>query len=164
MEIKNAYIILGGNGTIIDNCKDEEYNYNSEKIATTIANNPTPYSMNLCPLISVQSALKMTFDTSSRENSDKIWEKLRETDEIDKKHVFVCSFYEDQRGDIFPIKDGSGIVNFESFSRIMKENGIGIMKEDEDEFVDIDYITQSLDVPQLGIINKTLIEEHNKTM
>lgn len=46
----------------------------------------------------------------------------------------------------------------------MKENGIGIMKEDEDEFVDIDYITQSLDVPQLGIINKTLIEEHNKTM
>ena len=46
----------------------------------------------------------------------------------------------------------------------MKENGIGIMKENEDEFVDIDYITQSLDVPRLGIINKTLIEEHNKTM
>lgn len=165
MELKNAYIILGGDGTVIDNSKEKEYNYNTNKIASAIINNPTSHFINLCPLISARSALKIVFNCNSSEvKENAMWKEIRKTDEVDKKYVYVYSFCEDENENLIPIKGGYGIVNFELFSKLMRTNGIEITQDGTDEFVNMDYITESLNVPQIGIINKTLIEKHKKSI
>lgn len=140
MELKNSYLINGVDDSLFDISKPEIFDKTKEVIREIIKHKEKEVAFNFEPMISVNLYLKLTLGENSHgiESQNEEWKKFKQT-EISSKYVWVYPFDTDDDGNLIPIEEASGIVNFDVFKKVLYENDFDLIGDNDSE-VTIDYI------------------------
>ncbi len=162
MKLKNAYVnkpfVYGSE--IIDITNPETFDRTKEisKALLTNIDNIADISLHFDPVMSVElySLINQTELPANFEDYNKIWKRLKNTDQVSKKYAYVHSNVDIKNSDDVETIE-NGIINFDIFMNLMKEYGWEI-KDEENKIVTMNYIigNEFSRDPKIGYIRQNL--------